>query len=76
MPRWSARSVARTYDLDGDLCVATGCLAEGGRPGQIRGRGHQRSVTACARRENGLVFPTRIVRNQPPSSQAKSRLAQ
>ncbi len=28
---WSARSVARTYDLDGDLCAATGCPARGGR---------------------------------------------
>jgi hypothetical protein len=33
--RWSARSEARMYDLDGDLCAATGCQARGGRPGQI-----------------------------------------
>ena len=46
--RWSARSEARTYDLDGDLCAATGCPARGGRPGQIRRRGHARGVTACA----------------------------
>ena len=28
--RWSARSEARTCDLDGDLCAATGCPARGG----------------------------------------------
>ena len=47
-PLTTRHCVARTYDLDGDLCAATGCPARGGRPGQIRRRGHWRSVTACA----------------------------
>jgi hypothetical protein len=38
--RWSARSEARTYDLDCDLCAATGCPARGGRPGRSGYRGH------------------------------------
>jgi hypothetical protein len=31
--RWSARSAARTYDLDCDLCAAAQCPVRGGRPG-------------------------------------------
>jgi hypothetical protein len=33
--RWSARSAARTYDLDCDLCAARECPARGGRPGRF-----------------------------------------
>ena len=31
--RWSARSAARTYDIDCDPCAVRGCPARGGRPG-------------------------------------------
>jgi hypothetical protein len=40
--RWSARSVARTYDLDCDLCAALGCPARGGRPVHWCRRGDRR----------------------------------
>jgi hypothetical protein len=35
--RWSARSVARTYDLDCDLCAATGWPAREDRPVALAG---------------------------------------
>ena len=49
----SARSGARTYDLDGDLCAATGCPARGGRPGQITQARSPGSVTALRHRPAG-----------------------
>jgi len=40
--RWSARSAARTYDLDCDLCTAAQCPARGGRPSHWCRCGHRR----------------------------------
>jgi hypothetical protein len=44
--RWSARSAARTYDLDCDLCAALGCPAREDRPVSSYRRGHRGCVTA------------------------------
>jgi hypothetical protein len=51
--RWSARSEARTYDLDCDLCAAAQCPARGGRPGHWCSYGHRGCVTAGGRAGDG-----------------------
>ena len=44
--RWSARSVARTYDLDCDLCAALACPAREDRPARSCRCSHRGCVTA------------------------------
>jgi hypothetical protein len=69
--RWSARSAARTYDLDCDLCAALGCPAREDRPVSSCRCGHRRCVAAgTARvRVRGLI----ALRQRPAPVRCRAR---